>query len=122
MEHYCVNGRYIKSSVIARAVEEGYGNLMMQHSFPFCILLIDIDPAAVDMTVHPTKREIRFSDSQAVYDFLKMAVEGACRPAQLAQPRRADHFVGDVEERVQPYPAAVPHPDAAVAVSVPEVL
>lgn len=83
LEHYCVNGRYIKSGIIAKAIEDGYGNLMMQHSFPFCVLLIDIDPAAVDVNVHPTKREIRFSDSQAVYDFLKMAVERALKGKEL---------------------------------------
>ena len=53
---------------------------------------------------------------------MEMAVEGACRPAQLALPRRAYDFVGDVEERVESDPAAVPHPDGAVAASVAEVL
>ncbi len=83
LEHYCVNGRYIKSGIIAKAIEDGYGNLMMQHSFPFCVLLIDIDPAAVDVNVHPTKREIRFSDSQAVYDFLKLTVERTLKEKEL---------------------------------------
>ena len=83
MEHYCVNGRYIKSAIIAKAIEDGYGNLMMQHSFPFCVLLIDIDPASVDVNVHPTKREIRFSDSQSVYDFLKLTVERTLKEKEL---------------------------------------
>ena len=83
MEHYCVNGRYIKSSVIARAVEEGYGNLMMQRNFPVCVLLLSTDPAKVDVNVHPTKREVRFSEPEAVFRFVKDAVRDTLRNAEL---------------------------------------
>ena len=83
MEHYCVNGRYIKSSVIARAVEEGYGNLMMQRNFPVCVLLLSTDPAKVDVNVHPTKREVRFSEPEAVYRFVKDSVQDTLRNAEL---------------------------------------
>ena len=83
MEHYCVNGRYIKSSVIAKAIEDGYGNLMMQRSFPVCVLLLSVDPGKVDVNVHPTKREVRFSDPQAVYEAVKRTVEGALGESDL---------------------------------------
>ena len=83
MEHYCVNGRYIKSAVLQKAVEDGYGNLMMQRSFPVCFLLINVDAEKLDVNVHPTKREVRFSEPQAVYDFVKNAVYGALHGAEL---------------------------------------
>ena len=83
MEHYCVNGRYIKSSVIAKAIEDGYGNLMMQRSFPVCVLLLSVDPGKVDVNVHPTKREVRFSEPEAVYRFVKDAVQDTLRQAEL---------------------------------------
>lgn len=88
MEHYCVNGRYIKSPVIAKAIEEGYGNLLMQHSFPFCALLLQVDPGQVDVNVHPTKREVRFSDGPLIYEFLKDAVSKALREKELIRDVR----------------------------------
>lgn len=83
LEHYCINGRYIRSSVIARAIEDGFGNRMMQHSFPFTVLFISVDPAKVDVNVHPTKREVRFSDSQSLYLFLKEAVAESLNRTEL---------------------------------------
>lgn len=83
LEHYCINGRYIRSSVIARAIEDGFGNRMMQHSFPFTMLFISVDPARVDVNVHPTKREVRFSDSQSLYLFLKDAVAESLNRTEL---------------------------------------
>jgi len=69
-ENYFVNGRYIKSSLISKAVEEGYGTYLMQHKFPFFILDIQVDPETVDVNVHPTKMEVRFTNGELLYDFL----------------------------------------------------
>ena len=57
-EHYFVNGRYIKSNVIARAIEEGYIGYVMQHKFPFVVLHLEMDTSKVDVNVHPTKMHI----------------------------------------------------------------
>lgn len=78
-EIYFINGRFIKSNVIARAVEEGYREYLMQHKFPLCVLHITMDAGQVDVNVHPTKMDVRFSDgitfskmlSGAVHDTLK---------------------------------------------------
>ena len=83
LEHYCVNGRYIKSPLLAKAIEDGYGDRMMQHNFPFAVLFLETDPETVDVNVHPTKREVRFSDTQACYLFLRSAVEDALQRAEL---------------------------------------
>lgn len=78
-EIYFINGRFIKSNVIARAIEEGYREYLMQHKFPLCVLHITMDAGQVDVNVHPTKMDVRFSDgitfskmlSGAVHDTLK---------------------------------------------------
>jgi DNA mismatch repair protein MutL len=59
-ELFFLNGRFIKSTHIAAAIEEGYKPYLMQHKFPFCVLLIEIDPGSVDVNVHPAKLEVRF--------------------------------------------------------------
>ncbi|MBP3618167.1 MAG: DNA mismatch repair endonuclease MutL [Lachnospiraceae bacterium] len=66
-ENYFINGRYIKSSVVSKAIEEAYRSYMMQHKYPFTALHIFMDTAMIDVNVHPTKLEVRFSDSEAVY-------------------------------------------------------
>ena len=70
-----INGRYIKSNIIYKAIENGYGNHMMQHQFPLAILSYDINTELVDVNVHPTKQEVRFSDSNYIYDFTLKAIE-----------------------------------------------
>lgn len=69
-EHFYVNGRYIKSKLLSNAVEEAYKTFIMQHKFPFVVLYLDIDPAQVDVNVHPTKMEVRFENEAAIYDLL----------------------------------------------------
>ena len=66
-ENYFINGRYIKSSIIGKAIEDAYKPFMMQHKYPFTMLQFTIDPSYIDVNVHPAKTEIKFSDEQAVY-------------------------------------------------------
>ncbi len=76
-ENYYINGRYIKSNIIARAIEEGYKNFLMQHKYPFTNFNIDIDPTLLDVNVHPTKMELKFSNGEAVYHFIRETVYNA---------------------------------------------
>lgn len=69
-ENYFVNRRYIKSKVISKAIEEGYMSYMMQHRYPFCVLHITVPPESVDVNVHPTKMEVRFSDQNNLYKLI----------------------------------------------------
>ena len=73
-ENYFVNGRYVKSKVVARAIEEGFRLKLMQHSYPFTCFMLEIDPEKVDVNVHPTKMEVRFSDEKAIYDFISETI------------------------------------------------
>ena len=73
LENIFINGRYIKDNIISKAVEDGFGDRLMQHQYPFCALNFDLD--GVDVNVHPRKMEVRFSDRNFVYDNTKEAVE-----------------------------------------------
>ena len=73
LENIFVNGRYIKDNIISKAVEDGFGDRLMQHQYPFCALNFDLD--GVDVNVHPRKMEVRFSDRNFVYENTKEAVE-----------------------------------------------
>lgn len=69
-ENYFVNRRYIKSKVISKAIEEGYQSYMMQHRYPFCVVHITVPPESVDVNVHPTKMEMRFSNQNSIYKLI----------------------------------------------------
>ena len=60
-ENYYINGRYIKSSIITKAIEEAYKGYIMPHNYPFTAIHFKINPSIMDVNVHPTKMELRFS-------------------------------------------------------------
>lgn len=82
-EIYFINGRFIRSNVVARAVEEGYKEYLMQHRFPFCVLHITMDAGRVDVNVHPTKMDVRFDDAIGFGGFLMEAVREALRSREM---------------------------------------
>ena len=65
-ENYYINGRYIKSSIIYKAIEEGYRTFTMKHRYPFVCLDFKIDQELLDVNVHPTKMEIRFRNGREI--------------------------------------------------------
>ncbi len=73
-ENYFVNNRYIKSKVLSKAIEEGYQSYMMQHRYPFCVLSIKVPPESVDVNVHPTKMEVRFSNQNNIYKMIAQTI------------------------------------------------
>lgn len=66
-ENYFINGRYIKSNVITKAIEEAYKPYLMQHKYPFTSIYFEIDPEQIDVNVHPQKLEIRLKNSEEIY-------------------------------------------------------
>ena len=74
---FFVNGRFIKSGYLHHAVMSAYEDLLPKDTYPFYVLFIEIDPARVDINVHPTKQEIKFDDERLVYNYLKVAVRHA---------------------------------------------
>lgn len=67
-ENYYVNGRYVKNTIITKAIEDAYKGFLMQHKFPFVSLQIQMDGNDLDVNVHPAKREVRFARGPEVYD------------------------------------------------------
>ncbi|MDF2887228.1 MAG: mismatch repair protein MutL [Lacrimispora sp.] len=82
-ENYFINGRFIKSSIISRAIEEAYRPFMMQHKYPFTMLHFNIEPELLDVNVHPTKMELRFRDGEMIYHMVYQAVANALAHKEL---------------------------------------
>lgn len=82
-ENYYINGRYIKSSLIAKALEDGYSNYLIQHKFPFTVLHFTIDTEMVDVNVHPTKMDVRFTGGNYLYDFVASSVAAALQQREM---------------------------------------
>ena len=69
-EIYFINGRYIKSNLLSKAIEEAYKSFLMQHQYPFCVLYFEFKGESLDVNVHPTKMELRFDNNTEVYQLL----------------------------------------------------
>lgn len=82
-ENYYINGRYIKSSIIAKAIEDAYKPFMMQHKYPFTLLHFEIQPDFLDVNVHPTKMELRFRDGEGMYRMVFTALQNALAHKEL---------------------------------------
>ncbi|MGN1101933.1 MAG: DNA mismatch repair endonuclease MutL, partial [Huintestinicola sp.] len=92
MQHFFINGRYVKSLTCMSALEEAYRNCIMEGKFPACVIFMDIPPQTVDVNVHPAKTEVRFSDDKLIYDALYFAVKNAVlqdsKPVELDLERK----------------------------------
>lgn len=82
-EIFYINGRYIRSALISKAVEEGYREYLMQHKFPFCILHFQIDTEKIDVNVHPAKLEVRIADGPTFHEAVKDAVYEALHGREM---------------------------------------
>lgn len=83
-QYFFVNSRFIKSSYLHHAVMHAFDQLIPADSFPMYALFIDLDPAVLDINVHPTKQEIKFEDDKIVYAFVKSAVRHALAQFSIA--------------------------------------
>jgi len=81
--NFFVNGRFIRSRVIGRAVEDAYKSLLPVRKYPIVILNFEIDPEEIDVNVHPTKTEVRFSDERDIYLITQQSISQALRGVQL---------------------------------------
>lgn len=76
-QYFFVNNRFIRNNFMNHAVFANYDELLPENSYPFFVLFIDINPASIDINVHPTKQEIKFEDDKLVYGFVRAAVRHA---------------------------------------------
>ena len=84
-ESYFINGRYIKSSIIYKSIEEGYRTFTMKHRYPFVCLDFKINQELLDVNVHPTKMEIRFRNGREIYELVVDTVKEALLQKDLVQ-------------------------------------
>ncbi|MCI8417431.1 MAG: DNA mismatch repair endonuclease MutL [Lachnospiraceae bacterium] len=82
-ETYFVNGRYVKSRILAQGIEDAYQTFLMQHKYPFVVLHLTLDGQELDVNVHPTKMELRFSNQEEVYRFVQENLRNALLGREL---------------------------------------
>ena len=97
-ENYYINGRFVKSRLIAAAIEQAYKPFMMQHRYPFTVLHIKIKPELIDVNVHPAKMEVRFQQENEIYELLASAIENTLRGKEFIPDVSDD---GKAEKKVQ---------------------
>lgn len=84
MQFFFINNRFIRSAYLNHAVVQAYEGLIEKESFPFYVLFLEIDPARVDVNVHPTKQEVKFEDDRLMYTYLNAAVKHALARYNIA--------------------------------------
>lgn len=84
-EHYFVNGRYIRSNIVTKAIEEAYKSFVMIHKFPFTALHFTLDSNKLDVNVHPTKMEFKYADGEQLFGFVKESVRKALLEEEMIQ-------------------------------------
>ena len=86
MQHFFINGRYVKTSTAAVALERAYHGMIMVGRFPACVLHLDLPPEAVDVNVHPAKIEVRFVNEKPVFDAVYHGVRSALQAVPSPAP------------------------------------
>ncbi len=96
-EIFFVNCRYIKDKVIRKALEEGYKEYLMMHKFPFAVLHLRMDPADVDVNVHPAKLEVRFNNQVKLHEFIRLSVESVLKNHEMIP----DALLSEKEDKIE---------------------
>ena len=108
-ENYFINGRYIKSPILIRAIEDAYKPYMMQHKYPFTSLYFEIEPSMIDVNVHPQKLEIRFKNGDRIYQqtfdaIKKTLADKEMIPAiTLGAKEKVDNTISKVNTLPEPF-------------------
>lgn len=107
-ETYFINGRYVKSSIIYKAIEDAYKDFTMEHKYPFTVLHIKVVGEDVDVNVHPTKMEVRFHNQQMIYNSIYEAVDQALHEKELIPEVTIDVPKAEPKAQAKPEPKAQP--------------
>lgn len=115
-ENYFINGRYIRSTLIGKALEEAYKPYLMQHRYPFCVLHFSAAPELLDVNVHPSKMELRFRNQETLYAWLLSALQKALKTREmipavtLSEPAKESVSQEPVRKEKEKKPARSPEP------------
>ncbi len=110
-ENYYINGRYVKSKLLMKAIEEAYKPYMMQHKYPFVCLQYDIHGEDVDVNVHPTKMEVRFQNQSAVYNATYDLITDALAGKEIIPEVSLTPNPAAVKKQPQPKEEKIPVPE-----------
>lgn len=108
MQILFVNGRFVKNKIYTTAVEEAYKTLIPVNRYPVAITYLNIDPKNIDVNVHPTKLEVKFSDEKEIFDSIYKSIKNALNRSNLIPTIRHDMFTyaditeNKVEEKSNP--------------------
>lgn len=98
MENFFINGRFVKSRTAMAAVEQAYLSKMQADKFPFCVLNLEMNPAVVDVNVHPSKLEVKFSNEKDIFDAIYYAVLSGLE-SSTSRPELS--FTGQTTPKIQ---------------------
>jgi len=104
-----INGRYIKSAMICKALEEGYKGYIMQHKYPFCVLHFTIDTEKIDVNVHPTKMDVRILEPVPFMQFVAGSLKDALLTSELV-PEVKEPTKEEVKQEKEELTKAMPQP------------
>ena len=107
-----LNGRPVRDKVLLRALKEGYRGFLFENRQPVAFLRLSMDPAKVDVNVHPTKAEVRFREERALFGFVVEAVRRGVARTDMATPgaRLVDRAIAREERTTFPFPTAAREP------------
>lgn len=107
MQHFFINGRYVKSPVCTHSLEHAYQNSIMEGKFPSCVLRLTVPPSIVDVNVHPAKTEVRFTDERIIADSIFFSVKNAIlldtAPAEITIKKPAADYTKPLPEEQPVY-------------------
>lgn len=109
-ENYYINGRYTKNKVVTQSLEDAYSAFLMQHKYPFAALFVQMDADSLDINVHPTKMEVRFSDPKKVYDCVNAIIKESLERKEFIPSIGWEEKKNNTKPGDNPQKNAIPEP------------